>query len=97
MNNIKCIFIEGLYPFTLQVDSQGVNGLGKLKEKFSSLLNSNDSNPIEFYQSLMKEKWFSSQPLDTVQIKTKLKYFLNNYRLMICSLNSITNILKQNY
>ncbi len=75
-NNIKCIFIEkGLYPYTLQIDSQGVNGLGKLKEKFSSLLDLNDSNSIEFYQSLMKEKWFSSQPLDTVQIKNKLKYF----------------------
>jgi len=79
-NNIKCIFIEkGLFPFTLQVDSQGVNGFGKLKEEFASHNDLEEFNPIEFYQSLIKEKWFSSQPLDTIKIKTKLEYFFKQF------------------
>jgi len=79
-NNIKCIFIEkGLYPFTLQVDSKGVNGFGKLKEEFAFPKDFEESNPLEFYQSLLKEKWFSSQPLDTIKILTKLKYFLKQF------------------
>jgi|WetSurMetagenome_2_1015567.scaffolds.fasta_scaffold10385_5 capsular polysaccharide export protein len=79
-NNLNCVFIEkGLFPFTLQVDDKGVNASGKLKNEFSKGSNNRESNSIDFYQSLLKEKWSFIQPVNAIKIKTKVKYLLREF------------------
>lgn len=79
-NNIKCIFIEkGLFPFTIQVDDKGVNASSKLKNEFSKGSNIGEINSINFYQSLLKEKWSFTQPLNDIKTKTKMNYLLREF------------------
>ena len=79
-NVIPCIYVEkGLYPFTLQVDVQGVNGFGKLKTEFSDTKGFEEFDPIDFYQSLLKEKWYFTQPVTSISKKIKLKYFFKEF------------------
>ena len=80
LHRIPCVYIEkGLYPFTLQVDDQGVNGLGRLKSEFSKKVVKDESYSLDFYQSLLKEKWCFIQPVTAIKIKIKLKYFIKEF------------------
>ena len=78
--NLNCIFIEkALFPFTLQVDDEGVNASGKLKNEFSKGSNISEINSINFYQSLLKEKWSFIQPVNDIKTKTKINYLLREF------------------
>jgi capsule polysaccharide modification protein KpsS len=79
-SNLNCVFIEkGTFPFTLQVDDEGVNASGKLKNEFSNGSNIGEINSINFYQSLLKEKWSFIQPVNDIKTKTKINYLLREF------------------
>ena len=82
-NNIKCIFIEkGLFPFTLQVDQLGVNASSGLKNEFGLISYNLVNQSLEFYQSLLKQKWFFLQPLNTISAYLKIKFLISEYGLL---------------
>lgn len=79
-NNLKCVFIEkGLFPFTLQVDYKGVNASGNLKNEFKLVSEVTENHPLDFYRSLLKEKWYFTQPVNSINTKLKIKYLLEEF------------------
>ena len=83
VNGIPRVYIEkGLYPFTLQVDNQGVNGFGKLKEEFININDTNELISIDFLQSVLKEKWYFTQPVTSINTTIKLKYFFKEFSII---------------
>lgn len=79
-SNVNCAFIEkGLFPFTLQVDDKGVNASGKLKNEFKLVFKVTENHPLDFYQSLLKKKWYFTQPVNSVNTISKINYLLEEF------------------
>ncbi|MCX6121361.1 MAG: hypothetical protein NTX44_07040 [Ignavibacteriales bacterium] len=75
--NKKTILLEkGLYPRTLQVDTEGVNTLNSQKYKFREFIQCPNNYSLEYYQNRVLEKWEFQQPLDSVSWKNKVLYLL---------------------
>lgn len=79
-NGIKCVFIEkGLFPFTLQIDSNGVNAASNLRNEFGTLSNENEFYSLAVLQARLKEPWYFNQPLNEISSLLKIKYLIKHF------------------